>query len=77
MSSIDEAEVPGILKQAFKDNEVATRKDERNKVLDKLIEVFATRYCTSQDIEHGDIPRVALDELAEVIEHLRKQEQPK
>jgi hypothetical protein len=47
------------------------KRDENNRVLDAIIEVFATRYCTSQDIEHGDIPRIALDELAEVIESLR------
>lgn len=36
MSSIDDADVPEILKQAFRDNEAAIRKDEREKIREIL-----------------------------------------
>lgn len=55
-----------------------TRVAATNKALDSLIGIFANRYCTNTDIEHGDIPRIALDELAIEIENLRSpvQKQP-
>jgi hypothetical protein len=86
MTTIDEADVPGILKQAFKDNESAIRKDEMKEVFRKLREhlqcranSLETKYPKGHDQRDGARTRIAEIEQTlmtlDAMESLRQQEQ--